>query len=86
MPPWRNYAQEEHFHPADEHGVQGRFNEKIGQFLSLASTVEGLNFLAGDAKSYRTTYTKIPDFSIRIRFGPLLVVGEMKPRALKYMD
>ena len=45
----------------DEHGVQGRFNERIGQVLSAVSQRQNLGFFFGDFQCSISEYNDPPD-------------------------
>ncbi|KAJ5554741.1 hypothetical protein N7535_007187 [Penicillium sp. DV-2018c] len=68
----------EYVHVADEHGVQGRFQERVGQVLSHISHNHPLSFAFGDSKCAPSTTSKTPDFIVMDGAGRSIVVDEIK--------
>lgn len=70
----------EHILCGDETGLQGRFNERIGQVLGVVFEINHIDFVFGDFKSTTDalTYRKTPDVMIMRHDGNSHVVGEIK--------
>ncbi|PYH67501.1 uncharacterized protein BO88DRAFT_426743 [Aspergillus vadensis CBS 113365] len=64
----------------DEHSVQGRFTQLIGQAMGGIFLSQGLDIRLGDFKSctVEKEYQKVPDTMMRNAAGAPLVVGEEK--------
>ncbi|PYH97696.1 hypothetical protein BO71DRAFT_372767 [Aspergillus ellipticus CBS 707.79] len=62
----------------DETGVQGRFNEHIGQDMGGVFSSQEIPLRFGDFKSSSKVYKKIPDSVICDAAGNPMVVGELK--------
>ena len=71
---------DEHIRVGDEGGVQGRFNQQIGQSISAVCKAAAIDVSFGDYKSTRTRVLqgKVPDTVMMTNAGDLLVVGEVK--------
>lgn len=65
---------------ADETGVQGRFEQPIGQVLGRVFEAEGVDIRFADFKAAGIGYSKTPDTAMVSRNGPptLKAVGELK--------
>ena len=72
--------REEEVYVADETGVQGRFQQSVGQILGTVLGSQEVNIRFGDSKSAGTKYQKIPDVAIVSRDTPAIykAVGELK--------
>jgi hypothetical protein len=72
------HLSNEHVRVGDEHGVQGRFQQHIGQVVTaiLSSQQNGLVFT--DFKASTSTYAKVPDVAGINQLGVLYFVGELK--------
>lgn len=69
----------EYVHVGDEHGVQGRFEERVWQVLSHISNHQPPSFVFGDSKCVATTaLSKTPDFIVMNGAGNSIIVGEIK--------
>jgi len=75
-----NSLSEEHLHTGDEHGIQGRFQDRIGQVLSAVCRVQQLApcFADFNCASSPAAYKKTPDAIIMNQSGTAKVVGELK--------
>lgn len=77
--PSRKYLfQVEQVHVGDEHGVQGRLQQRVGQTLSVIAAQREVDFAFGDFKCVVSPYIKVPDCMIMSQFGAAKVVGEVK--------
>ncbi|RFU35299.1 hypothetical protein B7463_g1042, partial [Scytalidium lignicola] len=68
----------EHVHVGDEHGVQGRFQQNIGQIMTAVFKSQEIGLSFGDFKCTANNYTKIPDAVGIDEQGALQFVGEIK--------
>ncbi|KAJ5797129.1 uncharacterized protein N7518_005669 [Penicillium psychrosexuale] len=70
----------EEVYVADETGVQGRFDQSVGQVLGSVFRAQGVNIRFADFKSAGTGYTKVPDVALVSQNPPLPLkaVGELK--------
>ncbi|KAJ5703506.1 hypothetical protein N7493_011895 [Penicillium malachiteum] len=66
------------FELADEHGLQGRFSQHVGQILSAVFQSENMALCFADAKAASLRTLNTPDLGIIDKRSNLLVVGEMK--------
>lgn len=75
----RDIRQEE-VYVADETGVQGRFQQAVGQTLGAVFRAENVNIRFADFKSAGTGYRQTPDVALVSRSLPvtLKAVGELK--------
>ncbi|CDM29117.1 hypothetical protein DTO013E5_5831 [Penicillium roqueforti] len=75
----RDLRQEE-VYVADETGVQGRFQQAVGQVLGAVFRAEKKNLRFGDFKSAGITYDKTPDIAMVSPGSPVMLraVGELK--------
>jgi hypothetical protein len=78
----------EHFICGDEAGVQGRFNQHIGQVMSAVSVAMGIDLAFADykANTSRTVDSKVPDIICMTRSGGLRIIGEIKTPWIKAHD
>jgi len=76
--PGRSHLSHEHVWCGDEHGVQGRFEQHIGQVMSAIFGSYELNLVFGDFRASTSTYTKVPDIACMDLSGELRFIGEMK--------
>ncbi|OJZ83508.1 hypothetical protein ASPFODRAFT_322359 [Aspergillus luchuensis CBS 106.47] len=65
---------------SDETGVQGRFNQNMGQAMGGMFLSEGLDIKFGDFKTsvLHEAYSRVPDSLVRNIAGSPLAVGEIK--------
>ncbi|KAJ5608928.1 hypothetical protein N7528_009495 [Penicillium herquei] len=68
----------EFFQVADEHGLQGRFCQHVGQILSAVFQSENIGLCFADAQAASLHTSNIPDLGIIDKRSNLYVVGEMK--------
>ncbi|KAJ5206559.1 hypothetical protein N7491_002826 [Penicillium cf. griseofulvum] len=70
----------EHILCGDETGLQGRFEERVGQVLGVVFEVNQIDLVFGDFKctTNALTYRKTPDIIIMRPNGSSYVVGEIK--------
>ncbi|KAJ5608126.1 hypothetical protein N7537_004745 [Penicillium hordei] len=70
----------EHIRCGDETGLQGRFDERVGQVLGAIFDVNNIDLVFGDFKctTNALNYRKTPDVMIMRPNGSSHVVGEMK--------
>ena len=62
----------------DETGVQGRFEQNVGQIMTAVFASQGVDVVFGDFKSSRASYSKTPDVAGTTWLGELRFVGELK--------
>jgi hypothetical protein len=62
----------------DEHGVQGRFQQSVGQVLGKILNAQGINAHFADFKCLNSAYDKIPDVITMSQGNVLKIVGELK--------
>lgn len=62
----------------DEHGVQGRFNQHVGQVMSGILKSQGMDIIFVDFKCTTEDYAKISDVACLDNTGLLLAMGELK--------
>ncbi|KAJ5193157.1 hypothetical protein N7449_004357 [Penicillium cf. viridicatum] len=65
---------------ADETGLQGRFEQAVGQVLGAVFRAEAVNIRFADFKAAGTGYSKTPDVSLVSNTAPIALkaVGELK--------
>lgn len=69
---------QEQFQVGNEHGVQGRFNDRIGHTMNIIAKILQENFMFGDFQAAQKKYIKTPDGIIITMTGTLIVVIETK--------
>ncbi|CAG7967798.1 unnamed protein product [Penicillium salamii] len=62
----------------DEAGVQGRFQEAIGQTLGKVFEAQGLDIQFADFKCLPNLGNRVPDFIMKTSTNELKLVGELK--------
>lgn len=62
----------------DENGVQGRFEQNVGQVMTAVFASQGIDITFGDFKCSAASYRKIPDVAGTTWLGALRFVGELK--------
>jgi len=73
-----NNTATEHVHTGDEHGVQGRFQQNIGQIMTAIFKSQGMQLSFGDFKCASEDYENTPDAAGVDNAGALIFVGELK--------
>ena len=62
----------------DEHGLQGRFDQHVGQVMSGILESEGIDLVFGDFKCSSEDYERVPDVALFDNAGLLKAIGELK--------
>lgn len=62
----------------DEHGMQGRFDQHVGQVMSGILESGGMDLVFGDFKCSSGDYEKVPDVALFDSAGLLKAIGELK--------
>lgn len=73
-----NLLTTDYIRVGDETGIQGRFEERVGQVLSLVSSSENLGFKFADSRCALNRGEGIPDFAIIDNGDNAVVTGELK--------
>lgn len=66
----------------DEHGLQGRFQQSVGQIVEAALEAQSIDISLGDFKASGVAYDKVPDVALIVKnpfvHPRLKAVGELK--------
>ncbi|KAJ5531802.1 hypothetical protein N7527_005195 [Penicillium freii] len=65
----------------DEHGLQGRFQQSVGQIVGAALEAQSINITFGDFKASGVAYDKVPDVALLAK-GPTFVLPSSSKRIL----
>jgi hypothetical protein len=76
--PGNNHSAREQVHVGDEHGLQGRFQQHIGQIMTSIFKSQGMDLSFCDFKCALGDYSKTPDVAIIDNTGRLKLLGELK--------
>jgi hypothetical protein len=68
----------EHILVGDEHGVQERMKQNVGQVMNSIFAAQGMNIAFSDFKCASTNYRRIQDMAVIDVSGQPLLVGEIK--------
>lgn len=72
------YLTREYVAVGDEHGVQGRFGQHVGQVMSAILESQGMDLVFGDFKCTTDDYKGVPDVACFDSAGSSKIVGELK--------